>query len=345
MLTCTVNGEARTLPEPLTVAQLLERLGYDRRRVAVEINNEVVPAIRHAEQALTPGDRIEIVTLVGGGAPESEPDDKALKIGKFSFRSRLITGTGKYASYELMRDCLAASGCEVTTVAVRRERLVDKQGRNILDYLDLKRYTILPNTAGCFSAEDAIRHARLARELLANLGNPGADWVKLECLGDVRTLLPDPVATLKATEQLVKEGFQVLVYTSDDPIMARHLKAAGAVSVMPAGSPIGSGQGVLNANNIRIILEYSKDGDPDYPVIVDAGVGTASDVTVAMELGCDGVLLNTGIAHARDALRMAHAMRHACAAGRLAFLAGRIPRKMYAQASSPMEGRIAPSGS
>ncbi len=344
MLTCTVNGEARTLPEPLTVAQLLERLGYDRRRVAVEINGEVVPAVRHAEQALTSADRIEIVTLVGGGEAEGEPEDKPLVIGKFSFRSRLITGTGKYASYELMRDCLAASGCEVTTVAVRRERLVDKQGRNILDYLDLKRYTILPNTAGCFSAEDAVRHARLARELLSNLGNRGSDWVKLECLGDVKTLLPDPVATLKATEQLVKDGFQVLVYTSDDPIMARHLKAAGAVSVMPAGSPIGSGQGVLNANNIRIILEYLKDGDPDYPVIVDAGVGTASDVSEAMELGCDGVLLNTGIAHARDPLRMAHAMRHACAAGRLAYLAGRIPRKMYAQASSPMEGRIAPSG-
>jgi thiazole synthase len=345
MLTCTVNGEVRTLPEPLTVAQLLERLGYDRRRVAVEVNGTVVPAVRHGEQALASADHVEIVTLVGGGSGEVEPDDKPLVIGKFSFRSRLITGTGKYAGYELMRDCLAASGCEVTTVAVRRERLVDKQGRNILDYLDLKRYTILPNTAGCFSAEDAVRHARLARELLANLGNPGADWVKLECLGDVKTLLPDPVATLKATEQLVKEGFQVLVYTSDDPIMARHLKAAGAVSVMPAGSPIGSGQGVLNANNIRIILEYLKDGDPYYPVIVDAGVGTASDVTVAMELGCDGVLLNTGIAHARDPLHMAHAMRHACAAGRLAYLSGRIPRKLYAQASSPMEGRIAPLGS
>jgi thiazole synthase len=345
MLTCTVNGEARTLPQPLTVAQLLEHLGYDRRRVAVEVNGDVVPAVRHAEQILASADRVEIVTLVGGGEPEGEPEDRPLVIGKFVFRSRLITGTGKYASYESMRDCLAASGCEVTTVAVRRERLVDKQGRNILDYLDLKRYTILPNTAGCFSAEDAVRHARLARELLSNVGNPGADWVKLECLGDVKTLLPDPVATLRATEQLVKDGFQVLVYTSDDPIMARHLKAAGAASVMPAGSPIGSGQGVLNANNIRIILEYLKDGDADYPVIVDAGVGTASDVTVAMELGCDGVLLNTGIAHARDALRMAHAMRHACAAGRLAYLAGRIPRKMYAQASSPMEGRIAPSGS
>src|SRR5206468_4895228 len=183
--------------------------------------------------------------------------------------------------------------------------------------------------------------ARLARELLANLDNPGADRVKLECLGDPKTLLPDPVATLQATEQLVKEGFTVLVYTSDDPIVARRLKSAGAASVMPAGSPIGSGQGVLNPNNIRIILEYLKDGDPDYPVIVDAGVGTASDVSVAMELGCDGVLLNTGIAHAKDALRMAYAMRYACESGRLAFLAGRIAKKLYAQASSPMEGRIA----
>src|SRR5262245_37703348 len=341
MLQLTINGEARALPESLTVARLLEQLGYDRRRVAVEVNCEVVPAPRHAAHLLASGDAVEIVTLVGGGS--GPPADKPLVIGKFSFTSRLITGTGKYASYELMRDCLAASACEVTTVAVRRERLVDKQGRNILDYLDLKRYTILPNTAGCFSAEDAIRHARLARELLTNLDNPGAAWVKLECLGDPKTLLPDPVATLQATEQLVKEGFQVLVYTSDDPIMARRLKAAGAASVMPAGSPIGSGQGILNPNNIRIILEYLKDGDPDYPVIVDAGVGTASDITVAMELGCDGVLLNTGIAHAQDPLRMAWAMRYACESGRLAYLAGRLPRKLYAQASSPMEGRIAPS--
>jgi thiazole synthase len=344
MVHLTVNGERRTLSDGLTVAGLLEQMGYDRGRVAVEINEEVVPRLRQGEHALAEGDRVEVVTLVGGGAPDPEPPaDKPLVIGKFRFNSRLITGTGKYASYELMRDCLAASGCEVTTVAVRRERLVDKEGRNILDYLDLKRYTILPNTAGCFSSDDAVRHARLARELLANLGNPGADWVKLEVLGDPKTLLPDPVATLRATEQLVKEGLQVLVYTSDDPIMARALKAAGAASVMPAGSPIGSGQGVLNANNIRIILEYLKDGDPDYPVIVDAGVGTASDVTVAMELGCDGMLLNTGIAHARDPLRMAWAMRQGCEAGRLAFLAGRIPRKLYAQASSPMEGRIAAS--
>src|SRR5882724_4817909 len=243
-----------------------------------------------------------------------------------------------------MENRLGALGCDVTTVAVRRERLLDKQGRSILDFLDLKRYTILPNTAGCFSAEDAVRHARLARELLTNLGNAGAEWVKLECLGDPRTLLPDPIATLQATLQLVKEGFQVLVYTSDDPIMARRLKEAGAASVMPAGSPIGSGQGILNPNNLRIILEYLKDRDPDYPVIVDAGVGTASDVSQAMELGCDGVLLNTAIAHAQDPLRMAHAMKHACEAGRLAYLAGRIPKKLYAQASSPMEDRIAASG-
>jgi len=346
MLHLTINGESRQLAGVGTVAELLAQLGYDGRRVAVEVNEEVVPARRHGDHPLVEGDRLEIVTLVGGGSDEPLPaEDQPLVIGKFTFRSRLITGTGKYANYEQMRTCLAASGCEVTTVAVRRERLIDKEGRSLLDYLDLKRFTILPNTAGCFSADDAIRHARLARELLTNLGNPGAAWVKLECLGDRKTLLPDPVATLEATQQLVQEGFQVLVYTSDDPIMARHLKEAGAASVMPAGSPIGSGQGVLNPNNIRIILESLKDGDPDYPVIVDAGVGTASDVTVAMELGCDGVLLNTGIAHAQDPLRMAWAMRHACDAGRLAFLSGRIPRKLYAQASSPMEGRIAPSRS
>jgi thiazole synthase len=345
MLTITLNGESRSFQPPLSVEQLLDSLGKGRRPVAVEVNLEVVPAVRHGEHLLSDGDAVEIVTLVGGGSGEAPPDDKPLVIGKFRFKSRLFTGTGKYATFDQMRDCLAASGCEVTTVAVRRERLVDSQGRNLLDYLDLKRYTILPNTAGCFSADDAIRHARLARELLTSLGNPGADWVKLECLGDKKTLLPDPIDTLKATEQLVKEGFQVLVYTSDDPILAKRLKAAGAASVMPAGSPIGSGQGVLNPNAIRIILEYLKDGDPDYPVIVDAGVGTASDVAAAMELGCDGVLLNTAIAQARDPLRMAWATRYACDSGRLAYLAGRIPRKLYATASSPMEGRIASNAS
>src|SRR5438876_1624710 len=246
MLTLTVNGEQQTLPGILTVAELLDRLGVNRRRVAVEVNREVVPAAEHAQRLLADRDEIEIVSPVGGGSGAGQPPpDKPLVIGKFSFTSRLITGTGKYPSYESMRECLDASGCEVTTVAIRRERLHDAQGRSILDYLDLKRYTILPNTAGCFSAEDAIRHARLGRELLANLNNPGATWVKLECLGDPKTLLPDPIATLEATERLVKEKCQVLVYTSDDPIMARRLNAAGAASVMPAGSPIGSGQGVL----------------------------------------------------------------------------------------------------
>lgn len=331
-----INGERRLLEEPCTVAVLLASLGCDPRRLAVEVNRQLVPRTAHANHALQPGDEVEIVTLVGGGAAS----DKPLQIGSQSFGSRLITGTGKYASFELMQSCLAASGSEVVTVAVRRERLLDSAGRNILDYLDLNRYVILPNTAGCFNAADAIRHARLGREILDGYDNPGKAWVKLECLGDKKTLLPDPVATLEATGELVKDGFQVLVYTSDDPIMARRLKEAGAASVMPAGSPIGSGQGVLNPNNLRIILEYLKEGDPDYPVIVDAGVGTASDVAIAMELGCDGVLLNTGIAHARDPLLMAHAMRQACAAGRMAYLAGRIPKRLHASASSPTEGLI-----
>jgi thiazole synthase len=339
----TINAEPRSFPTPLTVAELLRQLGHDPKRLAVEVNEQVVRKDEQSARSLADGDRVEIVTLVGGGEVAEPPADKPLTVGKFTFRSRLFTGTGKYTTYDLMRDALAASGCEVTTVAVRRERLVDQQGRNLLDYLDLSRYTVLPNTAGCFSADDAIRHARLARELLSNLGNPGADWVKLECLADKKTLLPDPIDTLRATEVLVQEGFQVLVYTTDDPILAKRLKAAGAASVMPAGSPIGSGQGVLNPNNIRIILEYLKDGDPDYPVIVDAGVGTASDVSAAMELGCDGVLLNTAIASATDPMRMAWAMRYACDAGRLAYLAGRIPKKLYATASSPMEGRIAQS--
>ncbi len=263
-----------------------------------------------------------------------------LKVGTHSFSSRLIVGTGKYASGDLMGQALERSGTDCITVAVRRERLIDAEGNNLLDAIDTSRYTLLPNTAGCFNAEDAVRVARLGREILLGLENPGADWVKLEVLSDTKTLLPDPVATLDATEQLVADGFQVLCYSTDDPVIARRLKEAGATSVMPAGSPIGSGQGVLNPNNIRICLEYLKEGDPDYPVIVDAGVGTASDVTIAMELGVDGVLLNTGIAHAKDPLAMAEAMRHATEAGRLAYLAGRIPKKLYATASSPDEGVI-----
>jgi thiazole synthase len=269
--------------------------------------------------------------------PDARLDDY-LQIGSHRLASRLIVGTGKYASYDLMGEALALSGTDCITVAVRRDRLIDKSGQNILDFIDTTRYTLLPNTAGCFSADDAVRVARLGREILLGLENAGADWVKLEVLGDAKTLLPDPVATLAATERLVAEGFQVLCYTSDDPIVARRLKQAGAVSVMPAGSPIGSGQGILNP----ICLEYLKEGDPQYPVIVDAGVGTASDVTIAMELGVDGVLLNTGIAHAVEPLGMARAMKAAIEAGRWAYLAGRIPRKLYATASSPETGTIAP---
>jgi thiazole synthase len=266
-----------------------------------------------------------------------------LQLGTHRFTSRLIVGTGKYASYELMGEALERSGTECITVAIRRERLIDSAGNNLLDFIDTNRYTLLPNTAGCFNADDAVRVARLGRELLLGLENPGADWVKLEVLSDKRTLLPDPIATLEATERLVADKFQVLCYTTDDPVIARRLKEAGATSVMPAGSPIGSGQGVLNPNNIRICLEYLKENDPDYPVIVDAGVGTASDVTIAMELGVDGILLNTGIAHAKDPLRMADAMRHATEAGRLAYLSGRIPKRLYATASSPEEGVISRS--
>jgi thiazole synthase len=262
------------------------------------------------------------------------------RIRDFEVRNRLFVGTGKYASYELMQRALESSGCHVVTVAVRRERLIDKEGRSLLDYLDLSKYVILPNTAGCFTAEDAIRVSLLGRDLLEKQGNRGAGWVKLEVLGDKKTLLPDPVGTLEATRELVKEGFTVLCYTSDDPIAARRLKEAGAASVMPAGSPIGSGQGILNPLNISLCLETLKEGDPNYPVIVDAGVGTASDVSIAMELGADGVLLNTGIAHAKDPVKMAEAMKLALASGRLSYQAGRIPKKRYATASSPFEGVI-----
>ncbi|EAQ82515.1 thiazole synthase [Blastopirellula marina] len=271
---------------------------------------------------------------------ETTQFDGPLKIGTHVLKSRLIVGTGKYETFEVMQQALELSGADCLTVAIRRERLYDPHGRNILDYIDLDRYTLLPNTAGCYNARDAVRTARLGREILEGLENPGADWVKLECLADTKTLLPHPVETLDACEQLVKDGFQVLCYTTDDPVIARRLKDLGAAAVMPAGSPIGSGQGILNPNNIRICLEYLKDGDPDYPVIVDAGVGAASDVAVAMELGVDGVLLNTAIAHAEDPLRMAVAMKCGIEAGRLSYLAGRIPKRLYASASSPEEGVI-----
>jgi thiazole synthase len=264
-----------------------------------------------------------------------------LKIAPYTLASRLIVGTGKYTSLELMQQCHEASGADCVTVAIRRERLLDKSsGRNILEYIDPKKYTILPNTAGCFTAEDVVRIARLGRELLTHSGYRGAEWVKLECLGDTKTLLPEPLGTLEALKTLVADGFQVLVYCSDDVMLCKRLKEAGAAAIMPAGSPIGSGQGVLNPNAIRIIMEQLKENDPAYPIIVDAGVGTASDVAQAMELGVDGVLLNTAIASAKDPLAMAVAMNHAWQAGYHAARAGRIPRKLYATASSPWEGRI-----
>lgn len=272
-------------------------------------------------------------------SPPSLPTVEPLQLGPVTIHNRLIFGTGKYSSYELMQDALDVSGTEVITVAVRRERLIDDKGRSLLDFLDTDRYTILPNTAGCFTAEDAVRVARLGRELLEQLDNAGKAWVKLEVLGDKKTLLPDPVGTLEACKELVKDGFAVLCYTSDDPIMAVRIRDAGATSVMPAGSPIGSGRGICNPSAIRIILELLKDGTP-YPVIVDAGVGTPSDITIAMELGADGVLLNTGVAHAKDPVRMAIAMKAACEAGYHGYRAGRIPKKLYATASSPWDGVV-----
>jgi thiazole synthase len=269
-----------------------------------------------------------------------------LRLGACTIHNRLIAGTGKYPDYETMAAALDASGTEVVTVAVRRERLIDGQGRSLLDFIDTDRYTILPNTAGCFNAPDAVRVARLGREILEQLDNPGRHWVKLEVLGDRKTLLPDPVGTLEACRELVADGFTVLCYTSDDPVMAVRIRDAGATSVMPAGSPIGCGRGIANPAAIAMILELLKDpaagGQRDYPVIVDAGVGAPSDVTIAMELGSDGVLLNTGIAHARDPLRMARAMRAACEAGYLGHRSGRIPRRMYATASSPWDGLVTP---
>ncbi len=265
---------------------------------------------------------------------------KPLKIGSFTVNNRLLVGTGKYKDYDTMRAALLASACDVVTVAVRRERLIDAAGKSLLEYLDLSRYIILPNTAGCFTADDAIRVALLGRELLEKQNNAGAGWVKLEVLGDKKTLLPDPVGTIEATRELVREGFTVLAYTSDDPRAAVRIKEAGAASVMPAGSPIGTGQGCLNPLNLSLCIELLKEGDPDFPVIIDAGVGTASDVTIAMEIGADGVLLNTGIAHAKDPVAMARAMALALESGYLAYHAGRIPKKRYATASSPFDGVI-----
>jgi len=275
---------------------------------------------------------------------EAEMVDDALRIGNHVFDSRLILGTGKYASFEEMQASHEAAQTQCVTIAVRREKLHDSSGRNILDYVDPDRLVLLPNTAGCYDAQTAIRCARMGREILKGLENPGADWVKLEVLGDSRSLLPDPIELLKATEALVAEGFQVLCYSSDDPIIARRLKDAGATSVMPAGSPIGSGLGILNQNNLKIILDDLKRDDPSYPVIIDAGVGTASDVAIAMELGFDAVLLNSAVAQAGNPVKMAKAMALGVQAGRLAFHSERIPKSRYGTASSPEVGVISKKG-
>ena len=255
--------------------------------------------------------------------------DEPLVLGEFSFKSRLFLGTGKYTTYPLMRDALDISGTECVTVAVRRIPENEPAGERFLDFLDTERYTILPNTAGCFDAESAIRTSRLAREML------NTNLIKLEVLGDKKTLLPEPVDTLKATEVLVAEGFTVLVYTSDDVMQAKRLQEAGATAVMPAGAPIGSGQGILNPLNLRLIIEQAT-----VPIIVDAGVGQSSDVAIAMELGSHGVLMNTAVAAADDPIRMARAVKNACSAGRDSFLAGRMDKRMYASASSPQSNLI-----
>lgn len=251
-----------------------------------------------------------------------------LKIANKEFKSRLMVGTGKYPSNEIMVKALEESGAQVVTVAVRRVNL-DRSKESLLDYIDLKKYTLLPNTAACYTAQDAVRTAMLGREAL------GTDFVKLEVIGNERTLFPDNEALLEAARVLVKEGFVVLPYTNDDPIMAHKLEDIGCAAVMPLAAPIGSGLGIRNPYNIRIILETVK-----VPVIVDAGVGTASDAAIAMELGCHGLLMNTGIAGAKDPVKMARAMKLAVEAGRLAYEAGRISKKLYATASSPIEGMI-----
>jgi thiazole synthase len=335
----TINGEAKEFPEPVTVRDMLASIGLDARKVAVERNLEIVPRSGYDATRLGDGDRIEIVHFIGGGAPGEIRDgvrgdvadggEDVLTVAGRGYRSRLLVGTGKYRDFEQTARAIEASGAEIVTVAVRRVNVSDPSQPMLVDYVDPRRYTYLPNTAGCYTAADAVRTLRLAREA------GGWDLVKLEVLGDAKTLFPDMPETLKAAEALVADGFKVMVYCSDDPILAGRLEEMGCVAIMPLAAPIGSGLGIQNPVNIRIIVEQSK-----VPVLVDAGVGTASDAAVAMELGCDGVLMNTAIAEARDPVAMARAMRLAVEAGRLAYRAGRMPKKRYADPSSPLAGLI-----
>jgi thiazole synthase len=339
----TLNGEARRLDAPLSVRGLLESLGLDPAKIAVERNLEIVPRSTYGEVALNQGDRLEIVHFIGGGnapvdvpppadaqqPPNQNRPDKPLVIAGRSFQSRLIIGTGKYKDYAMNAAALAASGAEIVTVAVRRVNLTDRSQPMLVDFIDPKKVTYLPNTAGCYTGEEAVRTLRLAREA------GGWTLVKLEVLGEKKLLYPDMIETLRATEMLSKEGFQVMVYCSDDPLMAKRLEDVGAVAIMPLAAPIGSGMGMQATVNIRMIIEDAK-----VPIVVDAGIGTASDAAVAMELGCDAVLTNTAIAHAKDPVKMAGAMKLAVEAGRLAWLAGRMPKKAYADPSSPLGGLI-----
>ncbi|WP_219892460.1 sulfur carrier protein ThiS [Aquisediminimonas profunda] len=323
MLSITLNGEPRTVAPESTIADLARELGLDPAKIAVERNLEIVPRSTLAEVQLEQGDQVEIVHFVGGGQADS------WTVAGKTFNSRLIVGTGKYKDFAQNAAALEASGAEIITVAVRRVNISDPKAPMLTDFIDPRKYTYLPNTAGCFTADDAIRTLRLAREA------GGWDLVKLEVLGEARTLYPDMRETLKATEVLVSEGFKPMVYCVDDPIAAKQLEEAGAVAIMPLGAPIGSGLGIQNRVTIRLIVEGAK-----VPVLVDAGVGTASDAAVAMELGCDGVLMNTAIAEAKDPVTMAKAMKLAVESGRLAYLAGRMGRRMYADPSSPLAGLI-----
>ncbi len=333
MLSLTINGEPRRVA-PGSIADLVRSLDLEPTKVAVERNGEIVPRSTLADVPIAEGDVLEIVHFVGGGqtdvtdTTDTWPVDSWTVAGR-TFRSRLIVGTGKYKDFAQNAAAVEASGAEIVTVAVRRVNVSDPKAPMLTDYIDPKKITYLPNTAGCFTAEDAIRTLRLAREA------GGWDLVKLEVLGEARTLYPNMVETIRATEVLAKEGFLPMVYCVDDPIAAKQLEDAGAVAVMPLGAPIGSGLGIQNRVTIRLIVEGAK-----VPVLVDAGVGTASEAAVAMELGCDGVLMNTAIAEAKDPIRMARAMKLAVQAGRDAYLAGRMQTRKYADPSSPLAGLI-----
>ncbi len=326
-LSLVVNGEPRRAA-PGSIADLVRSLELEPTKVAVERNGEIVPRSTLANVPIADGDVLEIVHFVGGGQSDVTTADTWTVAGR-TFTSRLIVGTGKYKDFEQNAAAVAASGAEIVTVAVRRVNVSDPKAPMLTDFIDPKKITYLPNTAGCFTAEDAIRTLRLAREA------GGWDLVKLEVLGEARTLYPNMIETIRATEVLAKEGFAPMVYCTDDPIAAKQLEDAGAVAVMPLGAPIGSGLGIQNRVTIRLIVEGAK-----VPVLVDAGVGTASDAAVAMELGCDGVLMNTAIAEAKDPLRMARAMKLAVEAGRDAYLSGRMGTRKYADPSSPLAGLI-----